>query len=60
MTRVLPVSHTDVAAWDDASQPSPDLVRVLDDVERALVPPPDPPTKPKPVAGHMPRPFAYD
>src|SRR5712692_3721575 len=43
MTRVLPVPHTDVAVWDDAPQPSPNLVRVLDDVERALVPPPDPP-----------------
>ena len=60
MTRVLPVPHTDVAAWADAPQPSPDLVRVLDDVERALVPPPDPLTRPKPVVGYTPRPFAYD
>jgi hypothetical protein len=60
MTRVLPVPHTDVAAWDDAPQPSPALVRVLDDVERALVPLPDPPTRPKPVMGHTPRPFAHD
>ncbi len=60
MTRVLPVPHTDIEAWDNVPQPSPDLVRVLDDVERVLVPPPDPPARPKPVAGHTPRPFAYD
>jgi len=60
MTRVLPVPHTDVTVWDDAPQPSSDLVRVLDDVERALVPLPDPPTRPKSVARHTPRPFAYD
>ena len=60
MTRVLPVPHTDVAAWDDAPQSSPDLIQVLDDVERALVPPPDPPTRSQSVAGHTPRPFAYD
>ena len=60
MTRVLLVLHTDAAVREDALQPSSDLVRVLDDVERALVPPPDPPTRPKPVVGHTPRPFAYD
>lgn len=60
MTRVLPVPHMDAAAWNDALQPSPDLARVLDDVERALALPPEPPTRPKPAAEHMPRPFAYD
>ena len=60
MTRVLPVQHTDVTVWDDSPQLSPDLVRVLDDVERTFVPPPDSSTMPKPVAGLTPRPFAYD
>ena len=60
MTRVLSVPHTDVIGWDNALQPSLDLVRVLDDVERVLDPSPEPPTRPKPVAGHAPRPFAYD
>ena len=60
MTRVLPVPHTVIEVWDDVPQPSSNLIRVLDDVERALVPSPDLLTRPKPLVGHAPRPFAYD
>jgi hypothetical protein len=60
MTSVVSNPFTDAAAWDDAPPPSRDLVRVLEDVERALVPPSALPTRPQPVAGPRPRPFAYD
>ena len=46
--------------WGEGSPPSADLVRLLETVERPVLPATAPPRPSAPVGIRSPRPFAYD
>lgn len=60
MTHALQTVLVDEAGQEDALQPSPALLQILDEVERASMPRPEPPQQPVPATRRTPRPFAYD
>lgn len=60
MTHALQTALVDETEQEDALQPSPALLQILDEVERATMPRPEPPQRPAPATGRTPRPFAYD
>jgi len=62
MARPRHIADVDIAETDsgEASQPSLDLVRLLEEVERPAFPAKGPTRPSAPVGMRSPRPFAYD
>ena len=60
MTHAIQTALVDETEQEEASQPSPTLLHILDQVEQVSLPRPEPPQRPAPAMGRTPRPFAYD
>lgn len=60
MTHAPQTVLVDDAEQAEVSQPSPALLQVLEEAERASTPRPEAPKRPTPATGRTPRPFAYD